>query len=282
MINKLTDRVYYMPHRAETDRPCLGLVRGDKFSLIVDSGNSPNHAREFLSELSSMNISPLKYLAITHYHEDHVFGIKEMKLTTIAHRNTEQKLAEMQKLKWDDASLEKYKQEGLFTEFTIDCIKKEIADRDNFVVGDLDMTIEGSLKIDLGGVSCIIEPVGGDHTEDSLIIYVPEEKVLFLGDCIYGSRYNGVYGYTTEKLFPMIDRIEKYAAEHYLISHEQLYDRNQLSELWNQLKTTGTIVGDDTSVEESSERFSVKLNRAPNKDEAFFIKCFADVNKERR
>lgn len=29
MLNKLFDRVFYMPHNNETDRPALGLICGD-------------------------------------------------------------------------------------------------------------------------------------------------------------------------------------------------------------------------------------------------------------
>lgn len=43
MLKKLTDRVYYKPHLEQTDRPALGLINGNKFSLIVDAGNSPGH-----------------------------------------------------------------------------------------------------------------------------------------------------------------------------------------------------------------------------------------------
>lgn len=47
MIEKLTNNIFYMPHSKATDRPILGLVCGKKYSLIVDSGNSPRHAKHF-------------------------------------------------------------------------------------------------------------------------------------------------------------------------------------------------------------------------------------------
>jgi glyoxylase-like metal-dependent hydrolase (beta-lactamase superfamily II) len=279
MLKKLTDRIFYMPHSEETDRPSLGLICGSKYSLIIDSGNSPNHAKEFLSEVNSMNIPPVKYLLITHWHWDHIFGIKDMNLVTIAHHNTKEKLEEMKKLKWDDVSLEKYLKDGTFSEFTINCIKQEIPERENFIIGDLDITYKDSIEIDLGEVRCIIKEAGGDHTNDSSLVYVPEEKVLFLGDCIYGGKYNGVYGYTEEKLSKMIDEIDKYDAIHYIISHEPVYDKKQISELWNQLRAAGQVVGKDTSVEEAVKRFSDTFNRQPSEDETFYIDCFANVNK---
>lgn len=279
MLEKITERVFYMPCSKETDRPSLGLICGDKYSLIVDSGNSPNHAMEFLAKLNTMSIPPVKYLVITHWHWDHVFGIKNMNLVTIAHENTKEKLEEMKVYKWDDESLEKYVKEGIYNDFTINCIKKEIPNRDNFTLGDLDITYKDSIEIDLGGVTCIVKAVGGDHTEDSSVIYLPKERVIFLGDCVYGTRYNGEYGYTQEKVLPMIDEIEKFEADYFIISHEELYDKKHINEFWSQLRNAGKIVGTSTSSEEAIKRFSETYNRMPSEDEAFYLECFANVNK---
>lgn len=284
MLKKLTERIFYMPHSEETDRPSLGLICGNKYSLIIDSGNSAKHAKEFLSEINSMDIPPVKYLVITHWHWDHIFGMREMDFVTIGHENTKVKLEEMKGFKWDDASLEKHLKDGTFTEFTINCIKEEISkqERDKFIIDDLDITFNDSIDIDLGGITCIVKEIGGDHTDDSSVIYIPEEKVLFLGDCIYGSRYNDEYGYTMEKLLPMLENIRKYKSDYYIVSHEEIWNQKQVDEFWNQLRLAGEIVGEDTSAEEATKRFSDTYNRQPSEDEAFLINCFANVNKAKR
>lgn len=282
MIKKLTNNIFYMPNSDDTDRPILGLICGEKYSLIVDSGNSPNHAKEFLAEVNLMNIPPVKYLVLTHHHWDHVFGIREMNLTTIAHEKTKEEIGKMKKLKWDDASLDKRVKDGTITEFSSKCIKEEIKEREDFTMGDVDITYNDSIKIDLGGLTCILKAVGGAHTDDSTLIYIPEEKVMFLGDCAYGSRFNGLYGYDKEKLLTMIDIIEKYNAEYYILSHESLCDRKEISDFWKQLNLAEQIVGKDISVEISNKRFIDKFKREPSKDEAFFITCFINANKSRK
>ena len=58
MLKKISERIYYMPHEDKTDRPVLGLICGDKYSLIVDAGNSPNHAMEFLLNIAELKVAP--------------------------------------------------------------------------------------------------------------------------------------------------------------------------------------------------------------------------------
>lgn len=279
MIQKLTENIYYMQRKDETDRPSLGLICGKKYSMIVDSGNSPNHAKEFISEVKSMNVPPLKYLVLTHHHWDHIFGIEEMNLITIANNQTEKEINEMKKLKWDDQSLLDYLVRGKFSDFTIKCIKEEIPNREDFSIGNLDIVYKDQIEIDLGDLKCMIKVIGGSHTDDSTIIYIPKEEVLFLGDCIYGRRYNGVYGYKKENLLPMIEEIEQYDAKHYIVSHMEIYNKSQIQKLWSELKLAETIVGNDYLTEEIIKRSLEKFNEDLSEDLKLYISYFADVNK---
>lgn len=283
MIEKLTNRIYYMKNKNDTDRPILGIICGEKYSLIVDSGNSPKHAKEFLEGVNSMNIPPVKYLVLTHYHWDHIFGIREMNLITIAHEKTKEELDKMREMKWNNESLDERVKDGIITESVSKCIKEEIGEqeRENFVIGDVDITYNNSMKIDLGGLTCIINAVEGPHTDDSTMIYIPEEKVMFLGDAAYGSRINGLYGFNKEKLLRMIDIIEKYNTDYYVLSHESICDREEIIDYWKQLQIAAQIVSDDTSFEIINKRFLDKFMKEPTKNDKFFIECFINANKGR-
>ena len=37
-LNKLTNRIYFLEHDPEADRPMLAYLKGDKLSLAVDAG----------------------------------------------------------------------------------------------------------------------------------------------------------------------------------------------------------------------------------------------------
>ena len=46
------------------------------------------------------------------------------------------------------------------------------------------LTFENQLELDLGEVTCVLKHVGGD-AHDSVVMYIKEEKILFVGDCLY-------------------------------------------------------------------------------------------------
>ncbi|MFZ5353287.1 MAG: MBL fold metallo-hydrolase [Bacillota bacterium] len=279
MLNKITDRVYYMDKNDETDRPALGLIMGDKFSLAVDAGASPTHAREFMTKAKELNAPEFKYVVLTHWHWDHIWGIPAMDFTCIGHINTKELLDGMRMLSWEDSAMEARIKSGEMAQFTYDCIKAEMPDSEDRVVGECDVYFSEKLEIDLGGVTCIVEHVGGDHTPDSTIVYVPEEKVMFLGDCIYGSRYNGEYGYTMEKLTGMVEKIRKYDAEYYLISHEELQNKEETLKIFDMQLSIGTLVGKETDSNMAIAKYKKEFGKDPDEDEIFTINCFANVNR---
>jgi len=101
----ISDKILYLPANHDTDRPILAAVSGSKKTIIVDAGNSSDHAKLFLTELSNYKIPKPKFVAITHWHWDHIFGIHRMNLPTIAHTKTKEKIEEIINYEWDDKAL---------------------------------------------------------------------------------------------------------------------------------------------------------------------------------
>lgn len=280
MLKKITNKVHYMPHYSETDRPALGLICGDNYSLVVDSGNSPAHASDFLELVKSMDISPLKFVVITHWHWDHIFGIKTMDLLTISTDETKKKLAYLKTLKWDDASLDARVETGEEIEFCRDMIKLEMPTRASLELKMPDLTFENKIEIDLGGVTCVVEHVGGVHAQDSAVIYIPEEKVMFLGDCIYQDFYSGEWSYDKNELIILLDKIKKYDVNCYVTGHQ---DPKTHEEMWNfldDLLNIGEIVDTLVSLDEAVTRFNTVRQIKPNEEQLGFIQNFVNGNRK--
>lgn len=282
MLKKLASRVYYMPHYSETDRPTLGLICGDTFSLIVDSGNSPAHASDFLNEVEKMDIAPVQLLVITHWHWDHIFGIHTMGLLTLSYEETKKKINDLKTLEWDDTSLDSRVETGEEIEFCRDMIKREMPTRDHLKLKAPDLTFNNKIEVDLGGISCVVEHVGGVHAQDSCIIYVPEEKVMFLGDCIYQDFYSGAWSYDQNELTILLDKIKKYEVNYYVTGHQ---DPKTHAEMWtflDELTRIGEIVGKEIALEKAVTRFNEVRKAVPNEEQLEYIENFVNGNQKKK
>lgn len=219
-LKQLTNRIYFLPHDPETDRPILSAVCGTRQTLIVDAGNSDEHAKLFFGELDQAQIANYHAVVLTHWHWDHSFGTSQMNLLTIAHENTKSHLEKIMDYEWSDEALDERVEKGLESQFCSDMLKKEFGVDRNINVTLPNVTFREKLEIDLGGIRCVVKHVGGDHADDSSLIYVEEERVLFLGDCLYPSIYTQPPQYKIDNVRHLLENIEMFDAETYVLSHE--------------------------------------------------------------
>ncbi|MBR4080956.1 MAG: MBL fold metallo-hydrolase, partial [Clostridia bacterium] len=105
-MHRMTERCFYMSGDHATDRPSLGYVRGDRYALAVDGGNSPAHWRLMASALGAAGLPQPNLCAVTHSHWDHVYGLHAMDAQVIACRATQAQLARMSAWRWDAASMQ--------------------------------------------------------------------------------------------------------------------------------------------------------------------------------
>lgn len=215
---RLSEHVVYLPPYQETDRPVLAAISGERYTLLMDAGNSSSHAKLWLSQLAEHNIKG-DWLVLTHWHWDHVFGLSEMPIPSLCNTETFERIIEMQKLSWEDQAIDERVKEGTEILFCADAMKKELGSDRNIRIKAPDITFSSKMTFNLGGITCIIEHVGGDHSPDSTVLYVPEEKILFLGDCLYANMYAKEWCYTREKVVDMISKLEQYDVEIAILSH---------------------------------------------------------------
>jgi len=275
MLNRLSDTIYYLSHQHAKEQPTLGLVCGDKYSLMIDAGNSTQHAKDFLLEIEKLNVPPIKYLVITHAHWDQFLGMNEFDATVIVNHQTNERLKQWQSYSFDDHSLQEYVHTNLISAKCMEIIQADIPNRECFKLQAADVIFENTLTIDLGNKVCLIEKIQSTHTDDSTIIYIPDEKVIFLGDAAYGTTKNSLYHFKQSLLLPMIKDIQQYDAEVFLLGHESICDAHEMNIYWKELTTTSRAVK-STSLEKAIECFKVENNRNPNDNELFFLKAFVN------
>ncbi|MEG0693824.1 MAG: MBL fold metallo-hydrolase, partial [Oscillospiraceae bacterium] len=99
-------------------------------------------------------------------------------------------------------------------------IKIEYDNLSDIKVITSDIIFENQLTIDLGGVHCVLMQVTAPHTKDSVLVYIPEEKTLFIGDADCGDSYND--GKCEQsKLMAFIHTIKTIDFDTYIIGHDK-------------------------------------------------------------
>ncbi len=185
-MKRLTENIWWMDPVSSTDRPVLALIKGTRRTLMVDGANCPNHARQFLEEARLQGLPAPDFIAITHSHCDHVFGLSALAGILVTNRVTAGHIARMNALGWDDAAVSERVRRGEEHEMTAAMLKSEMpGDRTGFRIRDPDLVYDARLEVDLGGTVCHLEWISGDHARDSTLVFVPGDQVVFLGDCLY-------------------------------------------------------------------------------------------------
>ncbi len=182
MFSKITEHIYIRSAEPYTDRPNIGFIVGSKYSLLFEAGNSCFHAELMKKELSEQNLPLPDFVAVSHWHWDHSFGLCAWDCLKIAGRKTNEKLLEVSAWQWDDASMQKRTETKEDIVFCTEMIKREYPDRSKIKVIGADIVFDDTLAIDLGGVTCKFAHSKGPHSEDSIVCFVPEDKFMFLGD----------------------------------------------------------------------------------------------------
>ena len=219
-LERLTERIYYLRGQEETDQPYLYYIKGMYYSVVVDAGQSKQHVEEFYHAIAQQGLPYPEYTLITHWHWDHTFGIPYVLGETIGSELTQQKLLEVGQWEWTPEAMKQREISGEDIVFCNNCIRKVYPDLAEIVVETVDVAISEMRELDLGDIHVQLYPMDSIHSRDAMLIYVPEEKTLFVGDADCEDFYEGGI-VDKERLKNYISFIEKLDFEHYLIGHDE-------------------------------------------------------------
>ena len=143
--------------------------------LVVDALGAPVLAQELLAQIRSITSAPVRYVVLTHYHADHVYGLQAFKdagATIIAHKDARLYLNS------DTAELRlKASRDELAP--AVDAATRLVA---------ADRWIDQRTTLTLGGIDFVLQPVGPAHTLEDLVVWVPQLKLLIAGDLVFRGR----------------------------------------------------------------------------------------------
>jgi glyoxylase-like metal-dependent hydrolase (beta-lactamase superfamily II) len=144
-----TDNVYifrYQNHQAVFIVTPAGVIATDPISY-----GRPQAAVTYVDEIKKITKVPIKYLVYSHHHYDHIAGGKPFKdagATVIAHRRANERLTQLKGL--------------------------------DVVIPD--QVVDGKRTISLGGTTLELLYTGRNHSDSSLVMFLPKEKIVFMVD----------------------------------------------------------------------------------------------------
>jgi glyoxylase-like metal-dependent hydrolase (beta-lactamase superfamily II) len=226
-MERISKHVYWLPP-SPPDRPSLCAVEGERATIWLDAGSSAAHTREFLEALATQGVTKPTHVVLTHSHWDHVFGANELGAHVVTHELTAGYLRELAATDWSDEALDHRVAAGEASQQHADNVKQELPSPRDVRIRLAEIVFRDGLDFELGGVRVQVRHVGGDHADDSSVVYIEPDGVLFLGDCLYEAPSGG---YTVERATPLLAAVRSFAAVHFVEGHsETVLSRAELEE----------------------------------------------------
>ncbi len=238
MLNQVSPNVYILPFDSHRDRPNLGYIHGQKYSVLVDAGNSAAHLNAMLEAIDEAGLPKPEIALITHWHWDHTFGMHAFSGTTMTHAKTNEILEGITQWQWTPEAMAERLKTGEECKFCDTHMKIEYDDISDIKVVRADIEFDGNLSLNLGNVTVEVTPIANPHSNDGAVVFVQEDKVLFAGDADTGDFYELDGGYDADKFYDYIEAVDKIPYETYIHGHLAPMTRTEVSALRKEIEET--------------------------------------------
>jgi len=194
-------------------------VKTNKGYVVVDSGPTFAYAQQAYDAMQKVTKLPVKYVINTHDHDDHWLGNSFYKnrgaLLIGSEHQQESVTVKMQ------TRIERILGKKLFGQTKI--VK-------------LDTVVEENLTLTLGGEKFeISQPISMAHTKGDLLVYLPHEKALFVGDLVFNGRLTSLRDGSIVGSLEALDVIDNYRAKTVITGHGYQTDENTTHQFRNYL-----------------------------------------------
>ena len=168
---QLSPHVHAIPDGSVPLVPNVGIVVGDKATLVIDSGLGPRNGQTVLAEVAKISRNADLYVVSTHQHPEHALGEAAFPATAkiVRARIAQQDIDEL------GLSLaETFSRRSALTAELLNGVQFRKAD----------IFFDREYRLDLGGVTVRMLALGPTHTRGDVAIFVEGERVLFAGDIV--------------------------------------------------------------------------------------------------
>jgi len=175
-----------------------GFFVTDDGVVVVDALGSPALAQELLLEIRRVTPQALRYVVVTHYHADHIYGLQTLAQAgakVIGHASAREYLN-------SDTAQRRLEASRIDLAPWIDA-NTRLVPADQWL--DTQET-----RFRLGSMDFVVDHVGPAHTPEDVVVFVPQLGVLFAGDLFFQGRIPFVGQADSRLWIQALNRLMKY------------------------------------------------------------------------
>jgi cyclase len=267
-----------------------GFVITDKWVCVFDSHLTADAAKELIAEIRKATSLPIRYLVTSHYHADHSHGNQAFQedIELISSHATWQ-----DQLNKDLPQLQRYQQllpeqiERLRKELNTatalrgDELRQELKQREQFLerIRGLEIVLAGTTFDHTLSLRTLTREVqllflGRGHTDGDIVMWLPEERVLFAGDLLSNGALPNLMDGFSKDWIETLAAISKLKPEVIVPGHGPVGDEGMISTLKDYLqdlrKTVKSAMDKGTTLEELQKGSQVPARFKDFKGQQFF------------
>ena len=175
-----------------------GFFVTDEGVVVVDALGSPALAQELLREIHRVTPQAIRYVVVTHYHADHIYGLQTLAQAgakVIGHASAREYLN-------SDTAQRRLEASRIELAPWIDANTR-------LVPADQWLDTQES-QFRLGSIDFVVDHVGPAHTPEDVVVFVPQLGVLFAGDLFFQGRIPFVGQADSRLWIQALNRLMKY------------------------------------------------------------------------
>jgi glyoxylase-like metal-dependent hydrolase (beta-lactamase superfamily II) len=151
----------------------IGAILGDDGVLVVDTRISHRQADEIIADLRDLTALPVRAVVNTHGHNDHAFGNHRFRPAPIwGHERCARMIRDTGPAQLADLT-------GRMPNLAAELAEVVLDPPDETFDGDF-----ATLEFDAGGRRIELRHLGRAHTDNDILVIVPDADVLFAGDLV--------------------------------------------------------------------------------------------------
>ena len=222
----------------------------DDSVLVVDTQSKPSAAKAVIAEIKWLTDKPVKYLVLTHFHNDHTQGVEAYvqtwpRVQIIATPATRDSIEQRTKARLEREAvtlpkqIEKLKSDLAQADDAVKVpIQKQLTEAEAYLAESKqihlvapNLLVDDHLELHRGSETVKMFSFHQAHTDGDLVVYLPTQKVLISGDIIHGIQPITKDGSLVEWI-AAIDQLEKLDFQTVIGGHgDVLHDRTHF-DLW--------------------------------------------------